>query len=139
MDKMLTIDGKQVGFRATARTPRFYRHKFGRDIIQDVKRLEKNHERAVRARGLKKPGEDADAAAVEAYENAVREAQLSVLDLEIFENCAYIMARQFDPSVPTTPEDWLDSFSVFSIYEILPEILELWNMNQKTTSTPKKK
>ena len=46
MDKVLTIGGKEVGFRATALTPRLYRHKIGRDIIQDFSRLEKAYRRA---------------------------------------------------------------------------------------------
>lgn len=66
------------------------------------------------------------------------ESQLDVIDLEIFEDTAYIMARQYDPSVPDTPEEWLENFTTFSIYEILPEILELWAINNKTTATPKK-
>ena len=61
------------------------------------------------------------------------------MDLEIFENAAFVMARQYDQTIPDTPEEWLEGFSVFSIYEILPEILALWQMNQQTTSTPKKK
>ena len=36
-------------------------------------------------------------------------------------------------------EEWLDSFEVFSIYQVLPEILTLWNLNTLTTAKPKKK
>ena len=38
-----------------------------------------------------------------------------------------------------TADDWLDTFDMFSIYEILPQIFELWALNTKQTSTPKKK
>lgn len=41
MDKILNIAGKEVGLRATALTPRLYRHKIGRDIIQDMAKLQK--------------------------------------------------------------------------------------------------
>ena len=41
MDKVLIISGKEVGLRATALTPRLYRHKIGRDIIQDMAKLQK--------------------------------------------------------------------------------------------------
>ncbi len=126
MEKILTIDGKKVGFRATALTPRLYRHKVGRDIIRDLNQLRKSYNKATKL-----------------SENATKEerqdAQLSILDLEIFENVAHIMARQYDPSIPDTPEEWLEDFKLFSIYEILPQILELWGLNQKTTSKPKKK
>ena len=64
---------------------------------------------------------------------------LSLVDLEIFENVAYIMAHQYDTNIPNNPEDWLDEFKTFSIYEILPSVLELWAMNEMQTAKPKKK
>ena len=78
-------------------------------------------------------------AAREAYEALVHESQLDVTDLEIFENAAYIMARQYDANIPDTPEGWLDGFETFSIYEVLPAILELWAINAQTTAKSKKK
>ena len=125
MDRKIKIGEKEVGFRATALTPRLYRHRIGRDIIQDLNQLRKSY---LTALGSKAPSEQQK-----------RDAQLSVLDLTIFENAAYIMAKQYDPSIPDSPEEWLDGFEVFSIYEIMPYILELWSMNEKTTAHPKKK
>ena len=119
MDKILNIAGKEVGLRATALTPRLYRHKIGRDIIQDMAKLQKSFSKAAQL-------------PQDATEEERQEAQLSVMDLEIFENVAFIMARQYDQDA------WLDQFDTFSIYEIFPEILSLWNMNNKTTSKPKK-
>ena len=43
-----------------------------------------------------------------------------------------------DPSIPDTPEDWLDSFNTFSIYQVLPQIIELWGLNTKTEVQAKK-
>ena len=139
MDKVLTIDGKEVGFRASALTPRLYRHKFGRDIVRDLNQLRKAYSKAMQAKGLEKPPEDAPEDVKTAYENAIQDAQMSVVDLEIFENTAWIMARQYDPTVPDSPDDWLENFAVFSIYEILPEIIKLWQLNQEITSKSKKK
>lgn len=126
MDKVLTISGREVGFRATALTPRIYRHKIGRDIIQDLNQLRKSYAKAVDGQNAK-------------TEEEQRDAKLSVLDLEIFENAAYVMAKQYDPDVPASLDDWLDGFETFSIYEILPEILQLWSLNERTTAKPKKK
>lgn len=126
MDKVVKIDGKEVGFRATALTPRLYRHKIGRDIVQDISKLKRAFDKAVKAKENPTEGE-------------LEDAQLSVMDLEIFENVAYIMAKQYDPSVPGTTDEWLDDFETFSIYEILPSILELWQFNNLTTAKPKKK
>lgn len=139
MEKIIVIDGKEVGFRATALTPRLYRHKIGRDIIRDLNQLKHSYEKAVAARNIKHPGKEATEEQLAEYNAAMQDAQLSVMDLEIFENAAFVMARQYDPTIPNTPEEWLEGFAVFSIYEILPEILTLWQLNQQTTSTPKKK
>ena len=125
MDKVLNIAGKEVGLRATALTPRLYRHTIGRDIIQDMAKLQKAFAKAAQ---LSK----------DATEEERQEAQLSVMDLEIFENVAFVMARQYDQNIPDTVDAWLDQFETFSIYEIFPEILSLWNTNNKTTSKPKK-
>ena len=147
MEKILTIDGKEVGFRASALVPRLYRHKMGRDIVRDLNTLRKSFTKALKAANAVAPVEpaaDADDETVaqylldlEAYEEATKDAQLSVLDLEIFEDVAFIMARHYDPTIPSTPEEWLEGFDVFSIYEILPEILALWNLQEQTTSVPK--
>ena len=50
----------------------------------------------------------------------------------------YIMAFPADNSIPATIEEWLDQFDMFSIYEVLPEILELWGMNLQTEIESKK-
>lgn len=138
-EKIILIDGKEVGFRATALTPRLYRHKIGRDMVRDLNRLKRSYEKAVSAMKMDKPGKDATADEVARYEQELQDAQLSEIDLEIFENAAFVMAKQYDPQVPATPEEWLDEFTFFSIYEVLPHILELWQVNQHTTSIPKKK
>lgn len=126
MDKIIKIDGKEVGFRATALTPRLYRHKIGRDIIHDLNKLKRAYEKAT-------------ALPETATDEEREDAQLSSIDLEIFENVSFIMARQYDTSLPNTPEEWLDGFKTFSIYEILPSVLELWAMNEMQTAKPKKK
>ena len=113
MDKIINIDGREVKFRATARTPRLYRAIIGRDMIVDMQKLK------------------------EAYS---KKNTLSMEDLMLFEDTAYIMARHATPDMEEkTPDDWLDTFNMFSIYEVLPQILELWAFNVKQTSTPKKK
>lgn len=126
MDKVLLISGKEVCLRATALTPRIYRHKIGRDIIQDMAKLQKAFNKASQ---LSK----------DATEEERQESQLSVVDLEIFENVAFVMARQYDQNIPDSVEAWLDQFDTFSIYEVFPEILNLWMANNRTTSKAKKK
>ena len=115
MTKKIEIDGKEVAFRASAAIPRIYRLKFQRDIYKDLAALEK------------------------AIGDSTEEvSNLDMFSLEMFENIAYIMAKHADPSIPDTPEEWLDEFNTFSIYQVLPKIIELWGLNMKTDVEAKK-
>ena len=114
--RTIEIDGRPVPFKASAAVPRIYRLKFGRDIFADIDRL--------MAAMDKQSPEGSD---------------LDLITLGIFEDVAYTMAKYADPEVPETPEEWLDGFSVFSIYFILPQIIELWGLNNKTEVQGKKK
>ena len=114
--KIIRIDEKDVVFKASAAIPRIYRLKFQRDIYKDLRDLQK---------------------AVDASRE--EESNLDLLSLELFENIAYIMAKHADPTtVPDSPEEWLDEFSTFSIYQVLPEIIELWGLNIQSEVESKK-
>jgi hypothetical protein len=104
-----------VPFRASAAIPRIYRIKFNRDIYKDLAALEK-------AIG----------------DNTEEVSNLDMFSLEMFENIAYIMAKHADPSIPDTPEVWLDAFNTFSIYQVLLKIIELWGINVQTQVEAKK-
>lgn len=143
MDRTVTIDGKTVTLRASALVPRLYRHLIGRDIIRDMATLRKAYDAALAAQA---------AGADETEQNV---AGLSVADLEIFENVAWVMLKhgaefrdtEFgrvlmngDMVIGQSPDEWLDQLDgTFSVYAVLPVILDLWGANQKTTSTPAKK
>lgn len=122
LEKTVNIGGKEVKFKSSAAVPRIYRTKFGRDIFKDLTVLENSFSKA--------GGADA----------AAKGSTFPIEDLELFENIAYVMAYHADPeTVPGNIEQWLDQFEIFSIYEVLPDILELWGSNMATTSTSKKK
>ena len=115
IERTIEISGKQVPFRSSATVPRLYRAKFKRDIFKDLTKLEKSYTKRT---------EDGD--------------ELQIEDLGIFENVAYIMAYHADPSIPKTIDEWLDQFDMFSIYQVLPQILELWGDNLMTDVQAKK-
>ena len=51
----------------------------------------------------------------------------------MFENIAFIMAKHASPdTVPSEPDEWLEQFNTFSIYQILPQLIELWGLNVQT-------
>ena len=114
--KEIDIDGKKVPFSASAALTRVYRARYGRDLFTDLSALYDDMSK-----------------------NNANISNLSVKTLETFEDIAYTMAKQADPGAPETPEEWLDQFNMFSIYEVLPQIVEMWKMNEKTTSEIKKK
>ena len=111
----IEIDGKEVAFKASAAIPRIYRLKFQRDIYKDIAQLEKS-----------------------LGDNTEEESNLDLFSLEMFENIAFIMAKHADPSIPDEVEDWLDEFNTFSIYQVLPQLIELWGMNLQTEAEAKK-
>ena len=113
--KTIDVDGKPVTFRASAAIPRLYRNKFHRDIYRDLNELQK---------GI----DDSDAV----------NSSLDTFSLELFENIAWLMAKHADKTVPDSPEEWLDEFNTFSIYEILPQIIELWGLNVEQQVESKK-
>ena len=114
--KNITVDGIEVPFKASAAVPRLYRIKFRRDIYKDFASLQTS---------VQEGDEDA--------------STLDIESLEVFENIAYIMAKHADPEgVPDNPDEWLEAFNTFSIYEVLPQLIELWGLNVETQAKSKK-
>lgn len=113
MIKTIEIDGKAVEFKATASTPRVYRQAFGRDIYLDLTTL---------------------------YEAISKDEPLSIEALETYENISFVMAMQAEgkelrrESIEKDIENWLDQFSTFSIYQVVPQIMELWRLNTEQSS-----
>ena len=116
IQKNITIDGIDVPFKASAAVPRLYRLKFRRDMYQDFAALQKS-----------------------VGENTEESSALDIESLEVFENIAYIMAKHAAPeNVPDNPDDFLEQFNTFSIYEILPQLIDLWGLNVETQVQSKK-
>ena len=125
MEKTIEINGRGMRMRASALLPRLYRGYFGRDMIFDMRKLQKAYTAAAESKETDEEKQD---------------AQLSVTDLTLFENVAWLMLKHGGEKVGGSPEEWLDNLDgVFSVYEILPQILDMWNINNMTTSKPKKK
>lgn len=109
MEKVINVAGRNVRFKATAATTRKYRQRTGRDLLADMTQLS----------------------------NAAQSpAGISAASLEAFEDLAYTMAKQADPAIPDDPDEWLDQFDMFSIYEVLPQLLELWGASSNTLESP---
>lgn len=126
MQKVIEIEeGRSLNFKASAFSPIMYNKLFpGRDFLKDMDALKKTHED--------------------------KEDTFEMSDYEHFSRIAYMFAYQgLAPSPRQTQEqkkfleqypstwDWIDSFDTFSIYQILPEIMELWYKNEKQISQSK--
>ena len=114
MEKILTIDGRQVKFKSTGAFLLRYKAQFGRDAIQDILRLQS------------------------AIDNKGQIKNIDTLDLEVFYNLIWTLAKTADPSIPP-PLEWLDEFSEFPITEILPEVIDMITGCLTSTVKSKKK
>ena len=114
--KKIEIDGKEVEFKASAAIPRMYRIKFGRDIYKDLSQLENS-----------------------VGENDEDASNLDLFSLELFENISFIMYKAAHPEDRVSSVDeFLDQFNTFSIYQILPQLIDLWGLNVQTTVEARK-
>jgi hypothetical protein len=114
MEKILTIDGRQVKFKSTGAYLLRYKAQFGRDALQDIFRLRS----VIDSKGQIK--------------------NIDTIDLEVFYNLIWTLAKTADPSIPP-PLEWLDEFSEFPLAEIVPEITDMIFSSLGTTVEPKKK
>lgn len=114
MEKILTIDGRQVKFKSTGAFLLRYKAQFGRDALQDIFKLQK-------AIGENKEIKD-----------------VSALDLEVFYNLIWTLAKTADPSIPP-PIEWLDEFSEFPLIDIIPELIDMLFSCLSTKVQSKKK
>lgn len=115
MEKILTIDGREIKFKSTGAFLLRYKAQFKRDAIQDIFRL----------------GQAIDMETKEII-------NLDSLDLEVFYNLVWTLAKTADSTIPP-PMDWLDGFSVFPLEEILPELIEMIMSTMSGSVASKKK
>ena len=114
MEKILTIDGRQVKFKSTGAFLLRYKAQFGRDALQDIFKLQN------------------------AIDNNGQIKDVNVFDLESIYNLVWVLAKTADPSIPP-PMEWLDTFGEFPLAEIVPEVIDLIFSSLGATVEPKKK
>ena len=110
MEKLVVIEGVEIGLKASAGTVRAYRDKFGRDLIVDMGKVE---------------------------QDILGNTTLTGESTEIAENAVYLMAKEYDSSIPKL-EEWLDQFSPYFIYSAIVQAINMWHENTKTINKSKK-
>lgn len=121
MQKIIEVEsGKTISFKASAFSPILYNRLFpGRDFLRDMSALKDSHDK-----------DESETLTMSDYEHFVRIAYLFAyqgLAAGIKQNQEQ---KSFLKQYPE-PWEWIDSFNTFSIYEILPQIMELWYDNDK--------
>lgn len=135
MKKQIVISGIECNLKSSAAIPRMYRLKFGRDIFVDMQKIRKSIEDQNKAKEiLRKQAEESG----EEFDESQVESSMPLESLEMFENIAFLMHKHGDSSQPNDIDEWLDQFETFDIYKVMPEILEMWNLENRQMSKPKK-
>jgi hypothetical protein len=114
MEKVLVIDGRQVAFKSTGAFLLRYKAQFGRDAIQDIYKLQQT------------------------VDTVGQIANIDALDLEVFYNLIWTLAKTADPTIPP-PLEWLDTFSEFPLIDIIPEVIDMMFASLSVTAQSKKK
>lgn len=123
MERIINIDGIARNFKASGATPRLYRGVTGRDLLVDFSKLEnaKTDENGLLSR--------------EVY--------------QIYEDLMYVMAKQGNDALPAgderkiatfpaTPDEWLDTIETLDIYDMLPQIAQMWRLSNLSLIASKK-
>lgn len=114
MEKILTIDGREVKFKSSASFLLRYKMQFQRDGLKDLLRLQ------------------------DAIDEDTQEINIENFDLEVFYNMTWVLAKVANPQIPP-PLEWLDTFSEFPLMEIIPDIIELMLLCLQSSVKGKKK
>ena len=97
MEKILTIDGKQITFKSTGATPLRYKQQFGKDFFATIAKMSSG---------------------------SAKKFNVADLDLEVFYNIAWVFAKSADKTIPA-PLEWLDGFESFPILDIIPDLQDM--------------
>lgn len=109
MEKTIYIDRKAVKLKSTAALPKRYKAQFGRDYFADLMKIAKVFGRGARKNiGI----------------NDISFASLDHMDMEVFYDIIWTMAKTADRTIPD-PLEWLDGFEVFPFNEIMGEVKDL--------------
>ena len=112
MEKVISIDGKEMRFVSNGATPRVYRILFGSDVFRDIDKI-----------------------------TGKGEGGYTEGSMEVIENLIYCFGRQ-GGSIPKdmSIDEWLETIEdPMALAVKAEEVMDLWSANGKTTSSPKTK
>ena len=110
MERVFEVENQKLGVKCSAGTVRTYRNLFARDLIQDMVSLETE---------------------------LVETKTLNAESAEIAENVIYLMAKEYDDTIPAMNE-WLSGFSPYFVFNVVAQVIYMWRENLQTINTSKK-
>ena len=106
MEKTIYIDNRAVTFKSTGAFLLRYKAQFRRDALKDLVKLEPIIQKI-------------DEAGTESASE-----MLEALDLDLFYNICWTMAKSADKTIPE-PLEWLDSFGEFPVLDIIADLMDV--------------
>lgn len=103
MEKIITIDGKDIPFKSTGLTVLRYKAAFHKDFLAEMLNM---------------------MILEELLAGKIAEADPEKIDLDVVYRIAWVMAKTADEKIPPMME-WLDNFDEFPVFDVLEEISEL--------------
>lgn len=127
MEMTLKISGQDVTFKKTGATMLLYKQIFGREYFADLAKIIKAKkaldaaERVSDTAKLKKGKKKRDDEEMTDEELTAIAEQLESIDLEVYYNILYVLAKAADPGIPDQMT-WLAGFDEFNVIPIFNAI-----------------
>lgn len=135
MEINVTIDGRDVKFKKTGGTMKWYKSTFGREWFADldkISRMQRKAAEVAKAEGYdvdkKKPDtkkksgkKDADDELSD-QEIYALSAALTQFDSDPYYDMLYTMAKEADPGIPDNVNDWLYTFDDFPFLDVWSKV-----------------
>lgn len=118
--KTITIDGIEIPMKISGATYLKFRNEFHEDMFAKIQKVNQSEGQVM--------------------EDGTTQYQLDGEAIETLLQIAYIMAKQGNPELETSFEDWLDQFSFnATMTDGLQGVLAMINNDQEVLEEPKKK
>lgn len=140
MEITLTIAGKETRFKKTGGTMKRYKSRFGREWFADldwIARMQRKVSETAKAGGLdvediaedapkkkrgKKGAKEESGKQLSEQQLFAVSAAIAQYDSDPFYDMLYEMAKEADPDIPDTVDEWLDTFDDFPFLDVWMQI-----------------
>ncbi|MBQ8922835.1 MAG: hypothetical protein IJ060_11900 [Oscillospiraceae bacterium] len=138
MEITVTIDSREIRFKKTGGTMRRYKAMCGREWFADLDRIARMQRKAAevaKAEGYevdkkkpdtkKKSGKKGEKDAEEELTDQqvfALSAALTQFDSDPYYDMLYCMAKEADPDIPDSVDEWLDTFDDFAFLDVWAKV-----------------